>query len=70
MKQLYATDYVLLKADGQPLEGLDIIYHYTQIIDDLNSNGGMRLGYGEEFVSMTELPKELQARYLAHLNEE
>jgi hypothetical protein len=64
---LYETDFVIIKADGQPLEGLDIIYHYSQIIDDINGNGGIRLGYGEQFISMTCLPKELQERYLTHL---
>ena len=65
--QLHATDFVIIKADGQPLEGLDIIYHYTQIIDDINGNGGIRLGYGEQFVAMTELPKELQIQYINYL---
>ena len=65
--QLHATDFVIIKADGQPLEGLDIIYHYSQIIDDINGNGGIRLGYGEEFIAMTDLPQALQNQYIDYL---
>lgn len=65
--QLYETDFVIIKADGEPLEELDIIYHYSQIIDDINGNGGIRLGYGEQFMAMTSLPKALQERYLTYL---
>lgn len=67
--QLYETDFVIIKADGEPLESLDIIYHYSQIIDDINGNGGIRLSYGEQFMAMTSLPKALQKRYIAFLTE-
>jgi hypothetical protein len=70
MTQLYDTDYVIIKADGEPLEGLDIIYHYTQIIDSINGNGGYKLHDGEELVAMTALPQALQERYIAYLTEE
>jgi hypothetical protein len=70
MTQLYDTDYVVIKADGEPLEGLDIIYHYTQIIDDINGNGGYKLHDGEQLVAMTDLPQALQDRYIAYLTEE
>lgn len=67
--QLYETDFVIIKEDGEPLEGLDIIYHYSQIIDDINGNGGITLNPGEQFISMTSLPKNLQDQYISYLKQ-
>jgi len=68
--RLYETDFVVIKADGQPLWPLDVIYHYSSIVDDINENGGYKLHDGEKLVAMTALPKELQDQYITYLSEE
>ena len=61
--KLNDTDYVLLK-NGEPVEGLDVRYDQSSVIDLFDS--GFVLEEGERFVSMTELPLELQERYRMH----
>ena len=65
MKQLSSEDYVLLK-NGQPLESLDVIYHYTSVIEHFNDYE-FNLENGEEFVCMTDLSPELQKEYIKEL---
>jgi len=59
--QLFKTDFVLIK-NQQPIEPLDIIYNVSSV-KELFDNGFI-LDNGESFVSMTELPKNLQKKYL------
>tara|TARA_Y100001973_G_scaffold28904_1_gene43573 strand:- start:36952 stop:37158 length:207 start_codon:yes stop_codon:yes gene_type:complete len=65
--ELYETDYVILYY-GEPSEPLDVIYHYTSIIEMIN-DGGLSLAEGEEIVSMTKLPQELQDKYIKTIKE-
>ena len=64
--QLYDTDYVIIK-DGVPISDFDIVYHYTSIIELFND--GFNLEEGEEIISMTKLPQELQDKYIATIKE-
>jgi hypothetical protein len=64
--ELYDTDYVLFK-DGKPLESLDIIYGQSAI-QELYDNG-FKLEKGEEFVKMTDLPKEWKQKYINKIKE-
>ena len=64
--QLYNTDYVIIKG-GVPISDFDIVYHYTSIIELFND--GFNLEEGEEIISMTELPQELQDKYIATIKE-
>jgi hypothetical protein len=61
MIKIYETDYVLMK-DGKPVEDYDMIYHHTTIVEMLNN--GFKLGKGEYFLSMTDLPKDLKDNYI------
>jgi hypothetical protein len=61
MIKIYETDYVLMK-DGKPVEDYDMIYHYTTIVEMLNN--GFKLGEGEYFLSMTDLPQDLKDNYI------
>ena len=63
--ELYATDFVLLK-NGEPMEGVDIIYDQG-FIDELYEHG-FTLQEGEQFVAMSNLPSELQDKYRASIN--
>ena len=65
--KLYETDYVIIK-DGVPISPFDVVYHYTSIIEMIN-DGGLSLAEGEEIVSMTKLPKELQNKYIKAIKE-
>ena len=66
MKQLSNEDYVLLK-NGKPVESLDVIYHYTSVIEHFNDYE-FNLEKGEEFVCMTDLSPVLQKEYIKVLN--
>ena len=66
--QLYDTDFVIITENGEPLEGLDIIYHYSTIVTAINDNKAFTLEDDEELVAMTDLPEELQNRYIAYLS--
>lgn len=59
--ELHEDDYVLIK-DGKPVEALDVIYDESSVIELFNE--GFRLEDDEAFVSMTELPAELQEQYI------
>lgn len=59
--KLYPTDYVIVDSQTKkPLEGYDIIYHYTSVIEVLNEK---LINDGYEFMCMTELPKEEKEQY-------
>ena len=67
--KLHREDYVHCM-DGKPTEGLDIIHHYTSVIDRVNEEcfkGNLGSGHGEEWVRMTELPKDIQDKYLNYI---
>ena len=66
MIELYATDFVLLK-NGEPMEGLDIIYVQSSI-DELYECG-FKLQEGEQFVAMSDLPSEWKNKYIAYIRE-
>jgi|TARA_B110000908_G_C10244381_1_gene447959 hypothetical protein len=68
MKKLYSTDYVVIK-NGEPTEPLDIIYSDESIIEMVNSGTTTLCSDGEQFVSMTDLPLELQQKYLNKLTD-
>jgi hypothetical protein len=61
MIKIYEADYVLMK-DGKPVEDYDMIYHHTTIVEMFNN--GFKLGEGEYFLSMTDLPQELKDNYI------
>lgn len=61
MTKIYETDYVLMK-DGKPVEDFDMIYHHSTIVDMFNN--GFKLGEGEYFLSMTDLPQDLKDNYI------
>ena len=61
MIKIYETDYVLMKG-GKPVEDYDMIYHHTTIVEMFNN--GFKLGEGEYFLSMTDLPQELKDNYI------
>jgi hypothetical protein len=61
MIKIYETDYVLMK-DGKPVEEYDMIYHHTTIVEMINN--GFKLGEGEYFLSMTDLPQDLKDNYI------
>mgnify|MGYP001326388178 CR=1 FL=1 len=61
--ELYSSDYVIVnKKTQEPVESLDVVYHYSTVIDLINT-GESPLYEGVEFVSMTQLSEELQQRY-------
>tara|TARA_Y100001938_G_C7981676_1_gene374720 strand:- start:302 stop:550 length:249 start_codon:yes stop_codon:yes gene_type:complete len=64
---LGSEDYVILYK-GEPSEPLDVIYHFTSIIEMVNDRG-LSLAEGEEVVCMTELSQELQDRYIKDITE-
>ena len=64
--KLFSNDFVLLR-NGKPMESLDIIYA-KESVEEAFANG-LILKEGEEFVSMTDLPKELQEIYLDTLKQ-
>lgn len=67
MKELYSTDYIVMKND-EPVEGLDIIYSFESIIEMINNGHRLIVADGEKFVSMTDLSLGLQQKYLNVLN--
>ena len=67
--ELIPEDYVLVnRITKKPVEGYDMIYHYSSIIDMLNGNNDMRPKPNHEYISMTALPIEEQKKYLEYLN--
>ena len=60
--KLYNSDFVRMK-NGKLVESLDVIYHKTSLhVEELHESKI----HGEIFVRMTELPKNLQKKYLNH----
>ena len=65
--KLYPTDYVIVDSQTKkPLEGYDIIYHYTSVIEVLNEK---LINDGYEFMCMTELPKEEKEQFKQAIKE-
>ena len=62
--KLYDFDYVLIDGEGEPVEGLDVIYSHAAFADWINTGHVFLPADGEQMVSMTQLPAELQALYL------
>ena len=59
--KLYETDYVLVNSKTKnPIESLDVIYHYTSVIELLNET---MIKKNIEYMSMTELPKKIKESY-------
>ena len=59
MKNISKEDYIIWSDEkNAPLESLDIVYHYTSVVDLMN--GDFKLGENEMFVRVTELPLEWQ----------
>lgn len=63
--KLHEDDYVLIK-DGKPVEAMNVIYHHSTVIRLFNTE--FMLEDGEAFVSMTELPTEIQEQYIKAIN--
>ena len=62
--ELYNSDYVIVdKKTQEPVESLDVVYHYSTIVDLVNS-GECPLYKGVEFVPMTRLSQEMQQKYI------
>lgn len=59
MKNISKEEYIIWSGDA-PLEPLNIVYHYTSVINLINSD--FKLGEDEMFVRVTELPLELQCK--------
>ena len=63
---LYDTDYVLVEINSQkPIEGYNIINHYTSVIDEYNLMLSKNM---VEYVPMTSLTKEEQNKFIERLN--
>jgi len=61
--KLCEDDYVRINTEtGEPVEGLDIIYHISTILSE-----DMELALNEKFISMGDLPKALKDRYIKAL---
>jgi hypothetical protein len=65
--KLYDTDYVLVDSETKkPMEGYEIIYHYTSVINDFNER---LMKEGCEYVSMSELSDEDKNKYIETIKE-
>ena len=61
VKNISRFDYILWdKLNNKPLEDLDIVYHYTSVVELIND--GFKLNESEEFVCIAELPLEWQEK--------
>ena len=60
--KLYNTDYVLVTLDTKkPIEGYNIINHYTSVIDEFN----LQLSKNNvQYIPMTSLTKKEQNKYI------
>jgi hypothetical protein len=61
-KKLHSTDYVLIGANGQPVEDLDTIYSEESLVE-------VEPLEGQKLVRMTDLSPELQKKYSDYLTE-
>jgi len=67
MIKLYNTDYVIVDSKTKkPMEGYEIMYHYTSVIDNLNEK---LMEDGVEYISMSELSKDDKKKYRETINE-
>ena len=65
--KLYDTDYVLVDSKTKkPMEGYEIIYHYTSVINAFNDR---LMKEGCEYVSMSELSDEDKNKYIETIKE-
>ena len=65
--KLYDTDYVIVDSKTkEPMEGYEIIYHYTSVINHFNE---MLMEEGCEYVSMSELSDEDKNKYIETIKE-
>lgn len=59
MKYINRFDFIIWDVENDcPKEGLDIVYHYTTVIELIND--GFTLANGEMFISVAELPMSWQ----------
>ena len=60
--KLHKTDYVLVDSKTKkPIESLDVIYHYTSVVELLNET---MIKKNIEYMSMSELPKKIKVVYI------
>jgi len=65
--KLYDTDYVIVDSKTKkPMEGYEIIYHYTSVINGFNEK---LMKEGCEYVSMSELSDEDKNKYIETIKE-
>ena len=63
--KLYDTDYVIVDSETlEPIESLNIIYAEDMLQEELRNNP---LSMHERAIPLTKLHKELQERYLKHI---
>ena len=61
MKNISREDYIIWdNVKKQPTDRLDIVYHYTSLVELVND--GYELGLDEEYVCVAELPLEWQRK--------
>ena len=61
LKNISRFDYILWdKLNDKPVEDLDIVYHYTTIIELVNNN--VYLDKSEVYIRVDELPLEWQEK--------
>jgi hypothetical protein len=59
MENISREDFILVnKETQQPIERLDIVYHYSTVIELVND--GFKLRDNEEFIFVNQLPLALQ----------
>lgn len=59
MENISREDFILVnKETQQPIERLDIVYHYSTVIELVNN--GFKLRDNEEFIFVNQLPLALQ----------
>ena len=59
MENISREDFILVnKETQQPIERLDIVYHYSTVIELVNN--GFKLRDNEQFVFVAQLPLALQ----------
>ena len=60
MENINKQDFIIWnKVTKEPIENLDIVYHYTTIIEMINDNC-LVLGENEELICIAELPLRIQ----------
>lgn len=70
MKNISKEDYVIWNVkEDRPVETYDIVYHYTTIIEMINSDKQFKLSDDEEIVSVASLKLSEQRKYSETLEE-